>query len=213
MVTGNRLPKHPAAPTLKLHGDRCQNGPWCAHARLPLSLPAPQRVRRALQSSGSRAHMLSSTPPHRLPTWHWPRVASLEDVGGLEVHRPGELRPRRPREHPLDGEVDLLAPGHGDPGVHVVHFGGAEGHGLVLLLDLHLVAVLVQAYLGLRDLLPAGQGVLRQLAVRVLVRLALLEPGHVLLQYLDVLLHGLLDRRHLLHGLPVRLGLGLLVVA
>ena len=50
------------------------------------------------------------------------------------VDGPAELLPLRLVVDLLDGDVELLAPGHGDAGVEVVELARAKGDRLVLLL-------------------------------------------------------------------------------
>lgn len=81
------------------------------------------------------------------------RLAHKVVVRRGHVDGPLELLPLCLVVDLLDGDVKLLAPGHGDTGVQVVKLGGAQGNGLVLLLvcgrELQLLQLFLQALHGL----------------------------------------------------------------
>lgn len=85
------------------------------------------------------------------------RLAHKVVVRRGHVDGPLELLPLCLVVDLLDGDVKLLAPGHGDTGVQVVKLGGAQGNGLVLLLvcgrELQLLQLFLQALHGLLLLL------------------------------------------------------------
>ena len=80
------------------------------------------------------------------------RSSSELVVGPGHVDGPAELFPLRLVVDLLDGDVELLAPGDGDPGVEVVQLGGAQGDRLVLLLVNGLKQIPVSEYSAMQSL-------------------------------------------------------------
>ena len=63
-----------------------------------------------------------------------PLAQASEAELGRDVHAPVELGQQALVEDLLHGHLVLLAPGHGDARVQVVDLGGAQRHGLQILL-------------------------------------------------------------------------------
>mmetsp|Transcript_7769 Transcript_7769/g.9662 ORF Transcript_7769/g.9662 Transcript_7769/m.9662 type:complete len:251 (-) Transcript_7769:1082-1834(-) len=112
----------------------------------------------------------------------------------------------------LNSQVHLLAPCHGNSGIHVVDLGGSKRHGLIGLFVGNVVVVPFDPVLDFDQLLLGGLFIFGHLIGTVLLHFAFLDRLQVPFQLLVVGFHLLALIFHPFHRLGMALGLSFLMV-